>query len=302
MKISPILKKCIEKVSEDLDADIFIYSGEIGNQGLDEILKVTKKKNRLNALLLLSTYGGCPHAAFKIAKRMQNSYKRFYLYLYGFCKSAGTLIAVGSDMIIMSDIAELGPLDMQVKEDEFFSASSLNIGESIQAIKDETFQFFLNYASKLIKLRISSKNSLKVASNFACNYMVSALDQIDLTRIGEIRRAIYIAFAYSERLIKHGRGNIKGEQVEQLERLKRLVLEYPDHGFVIDLQEAITLFNYVRSDKDIELELAEHFLPLLRYPSKELYVKNLTEEIYETDESRFIANSEQVALGEGEKQ
>ncbi len=76
---------------------------------MDSLLKITTKPTRENVFFILCTYGGHPNCAYKIARRLQTKYKKFYLYVAGYCKSAGTLIAVGSDEIVMRDSAEFGP-------------------------------------------------------------------------------------------------------------------------------------------------------------------------------------------------
>ena len=45
-------------------------------------------------LLILVTEGGNPDAAFRIARTLQCMYEHFYCAISGFCKSAGTLIAL----------------------------------------------------------------------------------------------------------------------------------------------------------------------------------------------------------------
>lgn len=130
------IKESIKKLSQSLDADVFLYSGAIDRKGAHDIMEVTSKSGSKNVVLFLCTFGGDPNAAYRIAKRLQTKYEKFYLYVYGFCKSAGTLIAIGSDEIIMSDNAEFGPLDIQVSDGEELGrlSSGLNIFEALRAL------------------------------------------------------------------------------------------------------------------------------------------------------------------------
>lgn len=99
--------------SNGLHADIIYYRGSIDRQcGADYITNLAPENN--NVVLILCTTGGDPHAAYKIARALQAKYKKFYLYVNCYCKSAGTLIAIGSDEVIMGNGAELGPLDAQL--------------------------------------------------------------------------------------------------------------------------------------------------------------------------------------------
>jgi len=38
------------------------------------------------------------------------------LYVFGYCKSAGTLVAVAADQIVMSEFGQFGPLDVQLSD------------------------------------------------------------------------------------------------------------------------------------------------------------------------------------------
>ena len=51
--------------------------------------------------------------------------RSLFLYVSGYCKSAGTLVATGAHKLIMSDHGELGPLDVQMsKKDNFWKKES----------------------------------------------------------------------------------------------------------------------------------------------------------------------------------
>jgi len=78
--------------------------------------------------------------------------------------------------------------------------------------------------------------------------------QIDPERLGEVQRAITVANVYGNRLNK---SNLKRGALE------KLVQGYPTHGFVIDIDEAKTLFNKVRSADQLEGQVAA-CLPGLR--------------------------------------
>jgi len=257
------LQSSLEDVSNKLDADILIYSGAISSSGVDDLIEATQEPRRKNILLILCTPGGDAHSAFKIARYLQEKYENFYLYVYGYCKSAGTLIAIGSDEIIMSDYAEFGPLDVQLQEkDEIWKYSSgLNISESLMMLKAETLHFF---RSTLIELagaaRISTKTAAKLATNLAIGFINPIIAQIDPVRVGEIQRAVKIALAYGEKLTAD-RGNLRSAK-----ELARLVQEYPDHGFVIDYKEARDIFKKVRKHDQQEEIIGRLQKEIIRRP------------------------------------
>lgn len=73
-----------------------------------------------NLDLLLHTGGGDIDAAEKLVAMVRTTVGdgRFRVIVPDFAKSAGTLIALGADRIIMSDSSELGPIDPQVLLDD----------------------------------------------------------------------------------------------------------------------------------------------------------------------------------------
>ena len=83
---------------------------------------------RRNVLLILATFGGDAHAAYRIARSFQKFHKtiqgpnnqptgnRFTVFLSSVCKSAGTILTLGADAVILSDMAEMGPIDVQLRK------------------------------------------------------------------------------------------------------------------------------------------------------------------------------------------
>jgi hypothetical protein len=236
------------------------------------VVDLTHNPKNKSVLFLLCTSGGDADAAFKIARRLQEKYETFSLYIYGYCKSAGTLIAIGSDEIIMSDYAEFGPLDVQmVEKDEIAKLSSgLNVEEAIRTLRAEALDFFRSTLIELVSgANISTKTAADVATSLAIGFISPIVSQIDPIRVGEIQRATKIALAYGERLIEK-RGNIKSKR-----ELVRLVQGYPDHGFVIDFQEASKIFSTVRKPAPQEAVIGDKLKDVLRYPSNKQTIEML---------------------------
>ncbi len=244
------LSDALKALSEKLHADIIIYQDDISSEGAQKIFEITSTSNpkNKNVFFILRTQGGCPHAAFKVARRLQDQYKIFYLYVDSFCKSAGTLIAIGSDEIIMSDYAEFGPLDVQLQEKDEVNrfSSGLNINEAMLNIRQDSIKFFIDLLLQLTNVGLTTKTAAEVASNLSINFFSPILSQINPIRIGETSRAVKIALAYGERLIKD-RGNLLSYK-----ELVTLVQRYPDHHFVIDFKEASSIFKNIRKESETE--------------------------------------------------
>lgn len=242
----PSLAMLIKAVSDKLNADIFLYSGDIYRDGANWFIGVTEQhKNKENVVLILTTYGGTADAAYKMVRHLKRTYQRFTLCVFGPCKSAGTLLALGADEIIMSGVGEFGPLDVQLvkRDDLFFKNSGLDIAEALKSMSEHAFTLFETHFLGML-VRSSGAISTKTASGIAREVAVGLLSpitaQIDPMQIGEVRRAVRVAKDYATRL-KANPGTIQ-----------RLVEGYPSHSFVIDYDEAKELFGNVRLTQPLE--------------------------------------------------
>jgi hypothetical protein len=251
--------------------DNYIYAGEISRQGYGLLCSVIEPKSE-SCRLVLCTAGGDPDAAFRIARALIHHYpKGFSLLVPSICKSAGTLVAVGATELIICDQGELGPLDVQLsKPDELVERTSgLDIMQVLNVLREETLSSFRKY---LLDVTYGTRISVKTSADMAVK-LVTALfspiySQIDPIRLGEIQRAISIANHYGDRLIEHGK-NVKPNG------LRKLIMGYPSHSFVIDRREAKSIFKNVKSPTEEETSVFEICTPLLGSPFGEPKVQKI---------------------------
>ena len=236
-----------------LDSDIFIYNGDIHpalHKLLGPYIGTTDNKR---AILLLTTAGGSADAAYRVARNFQESYDEFVVGVWGYCKSAGTLMAIGANELVIAPCGELGPLDVQIfSPDEFVRRSS---GLSIaQAIKFVTAQAFEAWEENFLNVRqrsggvITTKTAADIASDLAVGMFAPITEKIDPIWIGELQRSIDVAMQYGLRL---------GMPEPSL---RYLIEKYPSHSFVIDYRDAEQLFKNVRRPNSGEELLFESIL------------------------------------------
>lgn len=293
-------KRLALEVGERYQADVILYSGEIEDSIADQAIQIAKDpKRRSNAFLMLATRGGSPDAAFRMARVLQRHYAKFTIYIYGICKSAGTLVAVGAHEIILSDFGEFGPLDIQLgKRDELFeTVSGLNITQALNSLNARSLEVF---RATLIDFKgggrgqISTKLAAEIASNFATGLYDKIYAQIDPAQLGAVERSINIASDYGKRLSAKSK-NAKRDTID------RLVSGYPSHSFVIDLDEARDLFNNVRHPDRVEEELAECISWVTRDAAKDAFVQKLNL-VVESQDGQADGNAAVDQSGGGEKQ
>ena len=235
-------------VSEVLDADVIFYNGPI-DQPYDYLFieACIVRVRRTNIVLILVTDGGSADSAFRMAAWLQEHYERFTLYVTGHCKSAGTLIAMGAHVLVISeDHGELGPLDVQMGGPGA-KLSGLTFSTALIKLDEEASQaydVFLSSISEEYGGVVSNDYAMQIASDIVVGLYGQAYAQIDPMHIGQASRAMDIASRYGTRLLEEGQNSDE-------ERLDELISDYPSHEYVIDHVEAARLFNNVYITQDI---------------------------------------------------
>lgn len=244
-KLQPEATPAANAVAEKYDSRVVVYSGDIDNIGVGRLLESLRldDSTRPNTFLILTTNGGQADAAYRIARLLQLVSERFYLFVPERCKSAGTLLALGANEIIMSPIAELGPLDVQlVQRNEIDRIrSGLVVHTALKGLADETLRA---YEQMMLQIKYKSRGSVsfevasQIAASITTGVMSSVYAQVKPEDLGRDLRDLHVATAYGERLVEHGE-NVKHGAV------RHLVEDYPTHSFIIDASEAKTLFKKV---------------------------------------------------------
>lgn len=245
--------KAAGAVCHDSSADVFLYNGTITrNNVLSVMEELQKNKSRSKLFLLMVTYGGDPHAAFKISRYIQDHYDHFTLFVSGFCKSAGTLFAIAANEVVFTPFGELGPLDVQMaKPDQFQFDSGLVIGESLDTLERRASETFKRMFGEIMLEQqglISVTSALHAASELTKSVYAPIMGRVDPEEVGVRQRALRIALDYGRRLAIKSQ-NTKSHTVQMLAE------KYSSHSFVIDKQEAASLFSNVRMASEAEMEL-----------------------------------------------
>lgn len=185
----------------------------------DELRKNYKNcDGRLDVLVFSS--GGDIDAAYNLALLFRKFASNELTFMVSrWAKSAATLLVCGGNRILMSPIAELGPIDPQItevnpleKRVEHFSP--LHIEATLNLIRDEF-----------------SKGNEKLAKG-----LLERL-QFPLT-LGSFRKSLDIGVDYVTRLLSSRMLTGNGKDVKAKEIAGKLTSGYADHGFCIDSSEA----------------------------------------------------------------
>lgn len=269
---------CVSRVSASLSADILLCNSGI-ERDLDEdiIKRCFARKRQKNIALILVTEGGSPDCAYRIARTFHSLYERFYCLISGYCKSAGTLVALGAHELVFGHHGELGPLDIQMaKKDELMeSESGLTVMTALTALHEKAllaFEHFFVQTTIHSGGRISVRTASSIATELTKALFAPISGQVDPLHVGEAWRSMTIAKAYGERLMEKSHNFTS-------DTLDTLISEYPSHGFVIDRIEAAKIFKNVRDAYTDEQRLLDSWgtagispmrSPIVRFLSKEI--------------------------------
>lgn len=215
---------------------LFEPTNSIDAGDLDQIFGALRRgnpKKEKDILLIVLSRGGSIEPAYQISKLCKQwSKSRFVVAIPRSAKSAATLIALGADEIHIGPLGQLGPIDPQLG-----GLPALSVSQALQSIA-----------------QLSEK--YPGSAQMLASYLKQVLT---VEQIGYCDRIAQSASQYAQRLLSTKKSI--GNSVEHIAR--RLVEDYKDHSFVIDLDEARQLLgeDLVKSDTP-ELEFAESLYDL----------------------------------------
>ena len=245
---------------------LFVHGTEKGTReihnGLHDLLLMSKHElpKGQQVALLIDSPGGSAKAAYQIATLLRRHCGGFVAVIPRYAKSAGTLLALGASSIKMGVQAELGPLDAQLRDDE--SEEWRSALDEFQAL-ERLNAFALEVADRsmlhlLPRTRKKLDTLLPKVLHFAADLTKPLLDKTDPVRYTAASRALKIAEEYATRLLQPKYPPSKAQQIA-----RHLVEKYPDHGFVIDRQEAESFGLKTEAFTTEQEEVADRLLPFL---------------------------------------
>lgn len=245
------LNLLLRELADIRERPLLIFSStdiQSGSVMLTEKALGSKKFQELD--VLLQTPGGDPHSAFKIVKLLRKNAKKINIIVPLFAKSAGTLICLGADRIIMSEISELGPLDTQIAESrqgDVQYKSALNGFKALEQVQTHALEN-LDLATRVIYERSGLKmlEAIELAIEFSGKTSACLYNQLDPMNIGEYKRSLEISERYGHLILIR----LMGWSEEKAHYVAMsLIYDYPSHDSIIDMEDLKGLgFNVVEID------------------------------------------------------
>lgn len=190
--------------------------------------------------LLIESPGGLAECAYGIAKLLQRRCGSFVAIVANWAKSAATLLALGASEIILAEHGQLGPLDVQLydpaREEE---SSALNETQALERLHMAGLEALVN-TLYVLRARTSWRGTRKRfdallphAVQFVAESMRPLYEKVDVVQYTTRLRDLKVAEEYAVRLLSP---HYSPREAKKL--ASDLVEQYPDHGFIIDFDEA----------------------------------------------------------------
>lgn len=186
--------------------------------------------------LFVHSPGGHPEVAYQIMKFFRGRFKKVNMIVPLSAKSAATVMCLGADKIFLGELAELGPIDIQLNDAVEHGQkpfSPLDEFKSLEYMRDLAGEWMTYHAEYINAIHgISIKDALKDSVSLVTGLMRPLFEQIDPVEMGGYRRAIAIGEEYAKRML----AVMQHPNAKAI--VERLVWGYPAHSFCIDQDEA----------------------------------------------------------------
>ncbi|XOB46311.1 MAG: SDH family Clp fold serine proteinase [Candidatus Nealsonbacteria bacterium] len=229
-KRQEIIKKIQEEKKEE-DVKIITYISKYGHPAaridhndtkpIDDMLRSIAESQTIE--LIIHSAGGLAENAKKIVSLIRSNCRNFKVIVPDAAKSAATIIALGSDKIIMSDTSELGPIDPQIPQ------------PTPRGIMMRPAWTIVKSFNSLIKKALREDGSLNPA-------YIPILSNFDVSLLKYCEVAIENSKKIAEEYLKNGMLKENPGKAGQTAKDLAYAEKYTSHAHLIDYKEAVKLF------------------------------------------------------------
>jgi len=204
-----------------------------------DIQKLISEKRCKNLDVVLHSSGGDINATYQIIELLRCHCEHMTTIIPIYAKSAASLFILGSDKLVMGELAELGPLDTQIVEREKGGrkyTSALNPFKTLEELQRFSLET-LDVTVKLLLTRaeLSVEEAIKHGMDFASRISTPLFSQLNAEKVGEYSRALAVGKEYGERLLRR---YTKWQEPDERDAiLEKLIRSYPSHDYIIDYKE-----------------------------------------------------------------
>ena len=231
---------------------------EINDELVDALIAGVAELKGKKVAVLLDSPGGYAKSAFLVARTLRTFCGGFSVLIPDKAKSAATLLAIGSEEIVLSQHGELGPLDAQIFESE--REAPMSALDEVQAL-ERLHTFWLESVDRAMMMLVGRTGKkvetlLPMVLESVGNMMRPLLESIDVVHYTQMSRSLKVGEEYAKRLLS---------RVPDPDKTARnLVHGYPDHSFSIDLAEAKGLGLKAKAASEDQEMIFDEIRPFIR--------------------------------------
>ncbi|MFI8461822.1 hypothetical protein [Kitasatospora sp. NPDC085464] len=203
--------------------------------------KEDKAENTKALNLIVDSYGGNLDSAYSTVLYLCSYTNHLRVHVPRKAKSASTLFAIGAHSLVMSEFAELGPLDTQLPDPRNAATyvSALDCYQSVDYVRTFGINTMIEVLKKLLEetdRRVPVGDLLDRASRFALGSIEPMMQKVSALDFGAWGRSLRIGENYAKKLLELRDGESDAERIDAIAH--RLVYGYTHHLFPIDHHEA----------------------------------------------------------------
>jgi len=197
--------------------------------------------------LVLYTRGGEMDSSLRIIDTLRQSASSITGYIPYYVYSAGTVLALACDEIVMGNNSTLGPVDPQVglysSKMPFMSSLDMTRGvESMKALAIETFESVYLKVKEMTRNKLNPLDEITIASNFATDLASKLAKDLSIKDYGFHSRLLQQSADSVAKSLKFSKiyNSLDPEQSQsQINKIvQSLVYSYNAHGCPISREEA----------------------------------------------------------------
>ncbi|MBZ9571753.1 hypothetical protein KJA15_00205 [Patescibacteria group bacterium] len=206
---------------------------------IKELDKIISKKEETIFHLLLDSPGGNIYSAYKITNIFRSKCNQLITIIPYRAKSAATLMALGSNEIVMGPQSEIGPLDLPMEHpilEGIGHLSALDGIRSLELLANKSLIMAFRIGGEIRQqVELSRKDSIQIALNFSKDYMKPIMAKFDPWLINMCERSSCIAEEFTVEFLTKYMGKSEKEAYEISDELVR---QFPEHSFSISAKRA----------------------------------------------------------------
>lgn len=228
---------------------------------ISEQLRKIGKTNKID--LFLYTAGGDTMVPWRLVSMIREYCDTFSVLVPYKAHSAGTMIALGADEIVMSDLSEISPIDPSTAN-AFNPSDPTNSQNKIPISVEDVIAYF-----DLAKNKFGIKTDEDLTKIF--NKFTESNPQIHPLALGNVNRTHNLIRLIAKRLLKSHKDPIKDEQIDKI--VEYFTEKLYSHQYFIGRKEAKEELG-VKSVVDADIELSNLMSNLYAEYVKEMQLDN----------------------------